>query len=112
MRRRSRRRRGGRHRGNRARGPADARGFVNAAASPRGYVVQRAVDAVQVVVHATRDKRVHRVIRLGVCVCRVGIFARGGRAGDAEALERMPEPAARGAQTVRELTEVGAVVVL
>jgi hypothetical protein len=55
---------------------------------------------------------VHRVIRLGVCVCRVGIFARGGRAGDAEALERMPEPAARGAQTVRELTEVGAVVVL
>jgi hypothetical protein len=109
--RRRRSRRGGRHRGNRD-APADARGFVNAAASPRGYVVQRAVDAVQVVVHATRDARVHRVIRLGVCVCRVGIFARGGRAGDAEALERVPEPAARGAQTVRELAEVGAVVVL
>ena len=106
-----RRRRGGRDRRN-CDAPADARGVRCASASPRGYVVQRAVDAVKVVVHAQRDALVHRVIRLGVRARRVRIGARGGRAGDAEALERMPEPAARGAQTVRELAEVGAVVVL
>ena len=106
-----RRRRGGRDRRN-CDAPADARGVRCASASPRGYVVQRAVDAVKVVVHAQRDALVHRVIRLGVRARRVRIGARGGRAGDAEALERQPEPAARGAQTVRELTEVGAVVVL